>query len=49
MSIIKFEVDDETGAVHFINGFTKPYGIGKPQKKVQRKLDTGDIEAEVEL
>lgn len=48
MSIVKYEVDENTGAVRFISGFTKPYGdTTKKGAKPQKKLDTGDYEGGV--
>lgn len=45
MSIVKYEVDDATGAVHFISGFTKPYGETSKKPKVPvKKPNMGDID-----
>ena len=43
MSIVKYEVDEATGAVRFISGFTKPYGgTASKGRKVQKRLETGE-------
>lgn len=48
MSIVKYEVDETTGAVRFISGFTKPYGhTHKTPKAKPKQLDLGELDEEV--
>lgn len=37
MSIVKYEVDESSGAVKFLGGFTKPYGATKKSPKSTSK------------
>jgi hypothetical protein len=49
MSIVKYDVDELSGKVTFLSGFTKPYGSTQKKQRVVKKLDTGDIDTEIEL
>lgn len=48
MSIVKYEVDETSGVVRFISGFTKPYGdTSKKPKSKPKTLDMGELDEEV--